>query len=156
MKTITDKKVYQCEFCGKLSLGKGGMVVHEMNCKKNPKNWTDCASCEYLKVESRKIEDSEGKRCKRCKYYDVDYNNYGYAECTKDDGNCDGSLYITDFICEKTGKKMYYEKKVRMMRKEKREEIIKRCDCAMPNECEILKKEREQEDKLFDEFDKML
>ena len=51
---------------------------------------------------------------------------------------------------------MYYEKKVRMMRKEKREEIIKRCDCAMPNECEILKKEREQEDKLFDEFDKML
>ena len=156
MKTITDKKVYQCEFCGKLSLGKGGMVVHEMNCKKNPKNWTDCASCEYLKVESRKIKGSEGKRCKHCQYYDVDYENYGYSECTEEGSNCDGSLYITDFICEKTGKKMYYEKKVRMMRKEKREEITKRCDCAMPNECEILKKEREQEDKLFDEFDKML
>lgn len=155
MKTITDKKVYQCEFCGKLSLGKGGMVVHEMNCKKNPKNWVDCASCEYLKVERRKIEGSEGKRCKRCQYYDVDYNNYGYAECTKNDDNCDGSLYITDFICEKTGKKMYYEKKVRMMRKEKREEITKRCDCSMPNECEILKKEREQESNLFDEIHKM-
>lgn len=156
MKTITDKKVYQCEFCGKLSLGKGGMVVHEMNCKKNPKNWTDCASCEYLKIESRKIESSEGKRCKRCPHYDVDYNNYGYAECAKNDDNCDGSLYITDFICEKTGKKMYYEKKVRMMRKEKREEIIKRCDCAMPSECEIIKKEREQEDNLFDEIHKIL
>ena len=126
MKSITDKTVYKCEFCGKLSLSKGAMKVHEMNCKKNPNNWTDCASCEYLNYET------------------------GYSECARNgDNDCDGSLYITDFICEKTGKKMYYERKVRMMKKEKREEIIKRCDCAMPCECEILKKEIEQEDKLF-------
>lgn len=156
MKTITDQKVYKCDFCGRLSLNKGAMTIHEINCKKNPKNCTDCASCEYLKVESHVLENTAGQRCKRCQYYDVDYGNYGYAECTKNDDNCDGSLYITDFICEKTGKKMYYEKKVRMMKKEKREEIIKRCDCAMPCECEILKKEREQEDKLFEELPNVL
>lgn len=156
MKTITDKKVYQCEFCGRFSFSKGGMAVREMNCKKNPKNWTDCASCVYLKVESRRIEGSEGERCSRCPNYYFEYDN-GYSECTKnDDYNCDGSIYITDFICEKTGKKMYYEKKIRMMRKEKREEIIKRCDCAMPNECEIIRKEREQESNLFDEIHKTL
>lgn len=156
MKTITDKKVYQCEFCGKLSLGRGGMVVHEMNCRKNPKNWTDCASCEYLKSVKTKVEDSENKRCYRCPHRYIDYET-GYSECTRnDDYDCDGSLYITDFICEKTGKKMYYEKKVRMMRKEKREEIIKRCDCAMPSECEIIKREREQESDLFDEIHKEL
>lgn len=153
MKTIKDKPVYQCDFCGKLSLGKGGMVVHEMNCKKNPKNWVDCASCDYLHPESHKIECSEGKRCPRCPHYYFEYDT-GYSECTKnDDYNCDGSIYITDFICEKTGKKMYYEKKVRMMRKEKREEIIKRCDCAMPNECEIIKIERDQP---YSSIDKLL
>lgn len=156
MKSIKDKTVYKCDFCGKLSLNKGGMTIHEINCKKNPKNWIDCASCAYLKVESHVIENTTGQRCKRCQYHYVDYGNYGYSECTKDDDNCDGSLYITDFICQKTGKKMYYEKKVRMMKKEKREEIIKRCDCAMPCECEILKKEMEQEDKLFDELHNIL
>ena len=149
MKAIKDKPVYKCDFCGKISLGKGAMVVHEMNCKKNPKNWVDCASCDYLKSESRKIEGSEGKRCSRCPHHYFEYDT-GYSECTKnDDYNCDGSIYITDFICEKTSKKMYYEKKVRMMRKEKREEIIKRCDCAMPNECEIIKRERDSIDKLL-------
>lgn len=137
METITNKNVYKCGFCGKLSLGKGAMVVHEMNCKKNPKNWIDCASCDYLKVEKILIEGSKGKRCKRCQYHYVDYSNYGYSECAKGDDDCDGSLYITNFICEKTGKKMYYEKRIRMMPKEKRDEIIRRCDCAMPNECEI-------------------
>lgn len=143
METITDKKVYKCEFCGKLSLSKGGMTIHEMNCKKNPKNWVDCASCDYLKSVRIKIEGSEGKRCYRCPNHYVDYVN-GYSECMRNDNayddECDGSIYITDFICEKTGKKMYYEKKVRLMRKEKREEIIKRCDCAMPNECELKNK----------------
>ena len=114
-------------------------VVHEINCKKNPKNWVDCASCEYLKVESHLIENTRGQRCKRCQYYYIDYDNYGYSECTKEDSDCDGSLYMTDFICEKTGKKMYYEKKIRMMRKDNRENIMKRCDCAMLNHCDEYK-----------------
>lgn len=144
MEKITDKAVYKCSFCGKISLSKGAMIVHEINCKKNPQNGTDCASCEYLKVERHIVEGTRGNRCRRCQYHYVDYENYGYSECTReDDFECDGSLYITDFICEKTGKKMYYEKKVRMMRKEKREEIIKRCDCPMPVNCETFKKERE-------------
>ena len=46
---------------------------------------------------------------------------------------------MTDFICEKTGKKMYYEKKIRMMRKDNRENIMKRCDCAMLNHCDEYK-----------------
>lgn len=148
MKSITDKTVYKCEFCGRLSLNKGAMTVHEINCNKNPKNWTDCSSCEYLKVEKIRVEGSESKRCCHCQHRYFDWET-GYSECTKNGDDCDGSLYITDFICQKTGKKMYYEKKVRMMKKAKREEIIKRCDCAMPSECEILKKEREQENKSF-------
>lgn len=139
MRTIKDKVIYKCEFCGKLSLGKGAMKVHEMNCKKNPKNWVECASCDYLKVEKHKVEGTEHKRCRQCLHHYFDFET-GYSECTRnDDYDCDGSIYTTDFICEKTGKKMYYEKKVRMMRKDKREEIISRCDCAMPNECEYRK-----------------
>lgn len=143
METIQDKKVYKCSFCGKLSLSKGAMTVHEMNCKKNPKNCTDCASCVHLIHERKHLVGTEGQRCKRCPHHYVDYGNYGYSECTREDDNCDGSLYITDFICEKTGKKMYYEKKVRMMSKEKRKEIISRCDCAMPVKCDMF------EDELF-------
>jgi hypothetical protein len=115
------------------------MKVHEMNCKKNPKNWVECASCDYLKVEKHKVEDTENKRCYRCPHHYFDFET-GYSECTRnDDYDCDGSIYATDFICEKTGKKMYYEKKVRMMRKDKREGIISRCGCAMSNECEYRK-----------------
>lgn len=137
MQTITDKKVYQCEFCGKISLGKGAMTVHEMNCKKNPKNWIECASCDYLKVERIKVDGTESKRCYRCPHRYLDFET-GYSECVRnDDNDCDGSIYITDFICGITGKKMYYDKKVRMMSEQKREEIINRCDCAMPNKCEI-------------------
>lgn len=137
MKELKNKIVYKCEYCDKISLSKGGMTIHERCCKRNPENLTPCASCMFLIREEKTIPNTRGHRCKRCQYYDVDYENYGYAECTKEDSDCDGSLYTTDFICEKTGKRMYYRKKVLMMRSDKRDAIMQRCDCAMPMECEL-------------------
>ena len=50
---------------------------------------------------------------------------------------CDGSQYITDFVCRKTGKRMYYRRKIFAMPKAKATEIIERCDCAMPCKCDL-------------------
>ena len=136
MEKIENKPVYKCSHCGKLSLSLAGMTRHEKLCKKNPENWTDCASCEYLDRISVKIEGTIGVRCKSCSHHDP-WENYCDIENPQD---CDGSLYTTDFVCRKTGKRMYYRRKILAMPKAKAEEIIKRCDCAMPCECNKIKK----------------
>ncbi len=139
METIDGKKVYKCSFCNKLSLNKGAMVIHERCCKKNPSNWTPCASCVHLKKVETKVDGTEGNRCKFCCHCVVDRET-GYRDCTKDT-ECDGSLFATDFVCEVTGKKMYYARKVLMMTKKKaKDAILSRCDCAMPSgDCEHFK-----------------
>ena len=130
MEKIENKPVYRCSHCGKLSLSLAGMTRHEKLCKKNPDNWTDCVSCEYLDKISVKVEGTIGVRCKSCTYYDPWYN-----DCCRD--YCDGSQYTTDFICKKTGKRMCYRRKIFAMPKAKAIEIIKRCDCQMPCECDL-------------------
>ena len=50
MKELTTK-VYKCDHCNKISLGKGGMTRHESVCKKNPKNICYCWDCKYRKEE---------------------------------------------------------------------------------------------------------
>lgn len=144
MEKIENKPVYKCSHCGKLSLSLAGMTRHEKLCKKNPENWTDCASCVYLDRISVKIEGTSGERCESCPHYDWD------AGCDRE--YCDGSQYTTDFICKKTGKRMYYRRKILVMPKAKAEEIIKRCDCAMPCECEIIREENKQAEKQFDDI----
>ena len=145
MEKIEDRPVYKCSYCGKLSLSHGGMTRHELLCKKNPDNWTDCASCEYLDRVSKRVEGTSGERCKTCPHYDMEWG------CDLEDTQyCDGDRIVTDFVCAKTGKRMYYRRKILAMPKAKAEEIIKRCDCPMPCECEVLKKERQQiDDDIF-------
>lgn len=134
MKELKNKIVYKCEYCDKISLSKGGMTIHERCCKRNPENLTPCASCMFLLREEKIVPNTEGHRCKDCphSYYNSfseDNHPCGYE--------CNGSIIHTDFICEKTGKRMYYRKKVLMMRSDKRDAIMQRCDCAMPMECEL-------------------
>ena len=145
MKEITDKKVYQCEYCGRLSLSKGGMAVHERCCTKNPSNHTPCASCEHLISTRTEIPGTSGSQCYKCQWHKILDWDTGYSECTKSGGECTGSQYKREFVCEVTGKKMYYPKKVLMMSKAKRDAIISRCDCPMPTECKIKIEEEERE-----------
>lgn len=48
MKEKTEK-VYHCEFCKKISLGKGAMANHEKHCRNNPANIPLCWNCENYK-----------------------------------------------------------------------------------------------------------
>ena len=137
MEILKNQTIYKCSYCGKISLSKGGMTVHEVNCRKNPDNWSDCFYCHYLIRESKEIEGTEGTRCHECQYND-------YEDGCQCEDDCNGSLHETTFLCEKTGKKMYSKKRVYMMPKEKHDAIISKCDCPFPFECEIIRKEREE------------
>lgn len=132
MEKIENKPVYKCEYCGKLSFSLAGMTRHEKLCKKNPDNWTDCASCEYLDKVSKWVEGTSGERCKTCPHYIREWGCY-----LKNTQYCDGSSLVTDFVCRKTGKRMYYRRKIFAMPKAKAIEIIERCDCPMPCECDL-------------------
>ena len=147
MEKIENKPVYKCSHCGKLSLSLAGMTRHEKLCKKNPDNWTDCASCGYLDRITVKIEGTKKVRCQSCPHYDLEGGCY-----LKNQQYCDGSQYITDFICRKTGKRMFYRRKILAMPKAKATEIIERCDCAMPCECEIIREEKQQIQQQFDDI----
>ena len=132
MKTLENIKVYQCEYCGKVSLSGGGIKHHERFCKKNPnipKPGADCFSCALLKVVDA---ENERPNCYGCIYRYFDWDT-GYSDCEKDWENC--PRQPKNFICTKTGKKMYYAYKVNRMAKERRGAIIARCDCQMPQEC---------------------
>lgn len=146
MEILKNQTIYKCSYCGRISLSKGGMTVHEVNCRKNPDNWSDCFYCHYLIRESKEIEGTRGTRCKTCPQYDY------WDGCMSED-ECDGSLHETTFLCEKTGKKMYSKKRVYMMPKEKREAIISKCDCPFPFECEIRRKEEFDNYELKDIYD---
>ena len=52
MKTRTTE-IYQCEFCGKVYLGKAWAEKHEYSCRKNPKNNVLCHGCEHLEYIDR-------------------------------------------------------------------------------------------------------
>lgn len=139
MEEIKDKVVYRCEHCGRLSFNKGGMMIHERGCKKNPENFTECFSCKFLSVDEIKINNTKGKRCMFCEHAYINTSPSGgkYVEgCTYGEtDDCDGSIYATQFVCEKTGKRMYWRKRVINMKKKIKEEIMSRCDCCMPSEC---------------------
>lgn len=133
MKTIEVKEVYKCEYCSKVSLGKGGIKTHEFYCKHNPNNGTPCVSCKHL-IREEKDRDVPNSQCYWCSYRYFETST-GYSECTLEE--CYKHWKEVTFICAKTGKKMYYARKLRSMRKENKEAILSRCDCAMPCECEL-------------------
>lgn len=45
---LYNKKVYECEHCGKISKSAGGMAVHEKTCRKNPNVRPLCWSCRHF------------------------------------------------------------------------------------------------------------
>ena len=135
MKELNNKKVYQCEYCTRVSLSKGGIKTHEHYCKHNPNKGTPCASCKHLIKTVREIKGLKS-RCHRCIHQYIEWDT-GYTECTIGEENCPypPPREVT-FTCEVTGKKMYYAHKLRAMRKEVKEAILSRCDCPMPCECD--------------------
>ena len=135
MKELNNKKVYQCEYCTRVSLSKGGIKTHEHYCKHNPNKGTPCASCKHLIKTIREIERPKS-RCNGCLHQYLECDT-GYTECTIGEENCPypPPREVT-FTCEVTGKKMYYAHKLRAMRKEVKEAILSRCDCPMPCECD--------------------
>lgn len=133
MKQIKNATIYHCDYCSKISLSKGGMIRHEISCKKNPNNLTPCASCRYcirdtyyVKEDDDSIHYTEDEIAAKAEYYEDSYGDYfDRLEYHKE----------TVFTCEVDGKKMYHNK-VKRLSKEKREVILSRCDKQMPQECE--------------------
>lgn len=135
MKRIENATIYHCDYCSKVSQSKSGMRVHEISCKKNPNNLTPCASCKhciretYYVTEDDKYthyskEEIDAEVAAREEYYNLHTYCYDRLEYHK----------VTEFTCDVDGKKMYHNK-VNRLSKEKREEILSRCDRQMPQEC---------------------
>lgn len=64
MKVLNNQKVYQCEYCGKVSLRKQNIIRHEEACRKNPKHMAICYYCKYYddgltedRIEYEWVED---------------------------------------------------------------------------------------------------
>lgn len=130
MKILKDVIIYQCEFCGKVSLSRGGLSNHERYCrvKHEYKDGSPCFGCKLLTTRNVKPEEAEedSPRCFGC-----DYHDYNVGCCTSD--ICP-TPYV-DFVCRLSGKAMYYPPRIAARSKEIQENIIKRCNCAMPKEC---------------------
>ena len=126
MKILKDAIIYQCEFCGKVSLSRGGLSNHERFCrvKYEYKDGSPCFGCKMLTVINTQPE-RHARRCVYCDHYDAEYG------CTSD--ICP-TPYV-DFVCRLSGKAMYYPPRIAARSKEIQESIIKRCNCAMPKEC---------------------
>lgn len=133
METLENKTVYKCSYCSRVSLSAGAIKTHEFYCKHNPNRGTPCASCKHL-TKIVKERDMPREYCRYC-YYSYMEPDTGYTECTKDE--CYRKWKEVTFVCSKTNKKMYYAYKIRNMRKENKEAILSRCDCAMPKSCDM-------------------
>ena len=63
MRIIENRKIYQCEHCGKVSLNAGALSQHEKKCHENPKNKPQCWEwCKhYTKTdEKQEVEKAPG------------------------------------------------------------------------------------------------
>lgn len=49
MKILENTTAYKCEYCGKVSLSKGGLAIHEKRCRRNPVNQSICTTCKWCK-----------------------------------------------------------------------------------------------------------
>lgn len=45
---LYNKKVYECEHCGRISKSAGGMAIHEKTCRKNPNVRPMCWGCRHF------------------------------------------------------------------------------------------------------------
>lgn len=133
MEKLENKTIYKCDYCDRISLSAGGMSSHEKNCKKNPNRLTPCASCEYLERTEQERECTD-EDCDHC-YYQLFNGDCRFSNCQKE-------FRETTLTCKKTGNKMYYARKVERMPRYKREAIISKCNCPMPQECVMYKEQR--------------
>lgn len=156
MKLLENTTIYQCEYCNKISLSKGGMAVHEKHCKNNPANHLLCASCKFCEKEVK--EEADEKPCEYCSdFYSDGFTELdGYREppcCHAYFGeeNCKKFKYTTTFTCLKDGKKMY-SPKVDKLPKELRQAVLASCEKPMANEivgCEYYKDNFDIDDELL-------
>jgi len=68
MKEMKNQTIYICQYCGKKSVYKNVITIHERVCKSNQNNWHKCFQyCEHL--EKFNNEEYEKKQF-RCAVYD--------------------------------------------------------------------------------------
>lgn len=130
MEKLENQTVFKCSYCSRISMSAAAMHKHEINCRKNPERQAACVSCKHMIKEERERTIIPELDCKHCLWF-----NYETQSC-RDRENCVKKVEV-DFICSKTGKKMYYHPAVMNMNKKKRELIISRCDHKMPKDCEM-------------------
>ena len=53
---LYEKKVYECEHCGKISKSAGAMTLHERRCRKNPNIRPLCWKCKHCHTEYNGLE----------------------------------------------------------------------------------------------------
>jgi len=95
-------KAYKCDYCGRLTTTKGGMLRHEICCPKNPSNISLCKDCKYLQKKTYE-----------------DYNEYH------------AKYKITDFYCTKRDVHLYHPKLLRMYQ-DIQAEVLEVADTKMP------------------------
>lgn len=126
MKKLTNKTIFQCSFCTKVSLSAAGIYSHEIYCKKNPHNHILCSSC--AQCEKKEWYGEKGTKCEHCCYGEDIYGDSSYS-CN----DCDSRQKYIEFICKADGKKMYSPKIGRMKRSVSKD-IISSCDKPMADE----------------------
>lgn len=122
MEKLTNKTIFKCEYCTKVSLSAAAMYSHEQRCRANPHNQYKCASCKNCK----KIVSYSEKwaKCNHCWYLKED------RSC-EHENTCEGRIEYVDFVCKTDNARMYAPKKIMFKRKAVKEAILARCDRPM-------------------------
>jgi|SRR3990167_9873198 len=114
MKTIENVKVFVCDFCKKKLFRQHAMLKHEDFCSRNPKNFSACSGCVFMKEEETEV------------YYS-NSNIYGDEETT--------TVKTKAFYCKKLDKHLYPFKVVAKGLLEKYPETFEGQE-QMPVKCE--------------------
>lgn len=109
MKIIENVTLYSCEHCKRKMQRKHAMILHEQHCGKNPKNWSACSGCAFMKE--------------------------GQTEVYYQDHDGESKSYAKTFHCEKFNKDLYPYKVVRKGLLEKYPESFYGME-QMPTTCE--------------------
>jgi hypothetical protein len=87
MEIIENITLYKCGFCKKKMQRKHAMIKHEEHCSKNPKNWSACSGCVFMKEGETEVYyqnnysgemEESSKRCKtfHCEKFNKDLYPY--------------------------------------------------------------------------------
>lgn len=91
---LYEKKVYECEYCGKISKSAGAMTLHERRCRKNPNVRPLCWKCKHCHSEYNGLEQ---------KTEAIEWlQGYTYTG-----GEIEGSCVLNVVVCDCDKKKMF-------------------------------------------------